>query len=251
MIDRQFFGSQLIEIDEVDSTNIHAQDLLKNQKVLEGAIITANFQTKGRGQMGTSWYSEKGQNLLFSLIHTPTALPLEMQFYLSKVVALGIVSFLNEITITNAKIKWPNDIYVGDKKVCGILIENNLRGYCLESSIVGIGLNVNQLDFGVYDDSATSLRLLFGKVMETSLILNKLLNNLEFWYMKLKEGAYQIIDEEYYRKLLFYNKWTHFEVKEKRILRKIIQVNSLGNICLENGDGQTEVYGMKELKFII
>lgn len=251
MIDRQFFGSQLIEIDEVDSTNIHAQDLLKNQKVLEGAIITANFQTKGRGQMGTSWYSEKGQNLLFSLILTPTALPLEMQFYLSKVVALGIVSFLNEITITNAKIKWPNDIYVGDKKVCGILIENNLRGYCLESSIVGIGLNVNQLDFGVYDDSATSLRLLFGKVMETSLILNKLLNNLEFWYMKLKEGAYQIIDEEYYRKLLFYNKWTHFEVKEKRILRKIIQVNSLGNICLENGDGQTEVYGMKELKFII
>ena len=251
MIDRQFFGSQLIEIDEVDSTNIHAQDLLKNQKVLEGAIITANFQTKGRGQMGTSWYSEKGQNLLFSLIHTPTALPLEMQFYLSKVVALGIVSFLNEITITNAKIKWPNDIYVGDKKVCGILIENNSRGYCLESSIVGIGLNVNQLDFGVYDDSATSLRLLFGKVMETSLILNKLLNNLEFWYMKLKEGAYQIIDEEYYRKLLFYNKWTHFEVKEKRILRKIIQVNSLGNICLENGDGQTEVYGMKELKFII
>jgi BirA family transcriptional regulator, biotin operon repressor / biotin---[acetyl-CoA-carboxylase] ligase len=251
MIDRQFFGSQLIEIDEVDSTNIHAQDLLKNQKVLEGAIITANFQTKGRGQMGTSWYSEKGQNLLFSLILTPKALPLEMQFYLSKVVALGIVSFLNEITITNAKIKWPNDIYVGDKKVCGILIENNLRGYCLESSIVGIGLNVNQLDFGVYDDSATSLRLLFGKVMETSLILNKLLNNLEFWYMKLKEGAYQIIDEEYYRKLLFYNKWTHFEVKEKRILRKIIQVNSLGNICLENGDGQTEVYGMKELKFII
>lgn len=251
MIDRQIFGRQLIEFDEVDSTNKYAQDLLKNQKVLEGAVFTAKFQTQGRGQMGTSWYSEPGENLLLSIVLTPTALPLEMQFYLSKSIALGIVLFLQELNIKNARIKWPNDIYIGDRKVCGILIENNLRGHRLESCVVGIGLNVNQLDFGVYDDSAISLRLLLGNKLEISTLLNRLLSHLENWYIKLKEGNYQLIDEAYHQHLLFYQKWTRFEVKEKRILRKITQVNSLGNLCLDNKDGETEVYGMKELKFII
>tara|TARA_R110002049_G_scaffold202300_6_gene372819 strand:- start:689 stop:1444 length:756 start_codon:yes stop_codon:yes gene_type:complete len=251
MIDRQIFGRQLIEIDEVDSTNMYVQDLLKNQKVLEGAVITAKFQTHGRGQMGTSWYSEPGQNLLFSLLLTPSALQLEMQFYLSKYIALGIVSFLQELEIKNATIKWPNDIYVGDRKVCGILIENNLRGYRLESCVVGIGLNVNQLDFGVYDDSATSLRLLLGKKLNSNDLLKSLLSHLERWYIKLKNGEYQLIDKAYHQNLLFFQKWATFEVKEKRILRKIIQVNSLGSLCLETRNGETEIYGMKELKFII
>ncbi len=251
MIDRQIFGGQLIEIDEVDSTNLRAQELLKNQKVVEGAVIASNFQTNGRGQIGTSWFAEKGQNLLFSLVLFPSQLPLERQFYLSKVIAVGIVTFIHEIGIPCAKIKWPNDIYVGSKKVCGVLIENNLRGYRIESSIVGVGLNVNQEDFGIFGESASSLKLLLGQDFNRNGLRSMLLLQLAYWYNMLMKGDYSEIDSMYHQNLLYSNQWAEFEINNRRLLRKVIEVNPQGLLCLESETGQIETYGMKQLKFII
>lgn len=251
MIDRQIFGRQLIEIDEVDSTNLRAQELLKNQKVVEGAVITTNFQTNGRGQIGTSWFAEKAQNLLFSLVLFPSKLPLEKQFYLSKVIAIGIVTFIKELGIPCAKIKWPNDIYVGSKKICGVLIENNLRGYRLESSIVGIGLNVNQEDFGIFGESASSLKLLLGQHFDRKVLLTNLLEKLEVWFNLLIEESYTQIDLVYHQNLLYSGKWAEFEINNSRVLRKVVHVNPQGLLCLESKAGEIETYGMKELKFII
>ncbi len=251
MIDRQIFGRQLIEFDEVDSTNLIAQDLLKNQKVTEGAVITANYQAQGRGQMGTSWISTKDQNLLMSLVLSPSFLPIDQQFYLSKIVAISLVLSIQQLGIPCAKIKWPNDIYVGSKKVSGILIENNLRGQRIESAVVGVGLNVNQDDFGIYEEASASLKLLLGKAFHLNEIRDLFLAELAIWYQRLKDHKFQLIDQIYHENLLYFNDWAMYEIDGGRHLRKITRVNTSGNLCLDSLEGKTEMYGMKELKFII
>lgn len=251
MIDRQIFGRQLIEFDEVDSTNLIAQDLLKNQKVFEGSVITANYQFQGRGQMGTSWVSQKGQNLLMSLVLTPTFLPIENQFYLSKIVAIGLVSVLKKIGLASAKIKWPNDIYVGTKKVSGILIESNLRGVRMESAVVGVGLNVNQEDFGIYKESSSSLKLLVGQSFQIDEVRNLITDELLTWYQHLNDLNYELIDNFYHKNLIYFNEWATYEIDSQQVIRKIVAVNAAGNLCLISQEGKITSYGMKELKFII
>jgi BirA family biotin operon repressor/biotin-[acetyl-CoA-carboxylase] ligase len=251
MIDRQIFGRQLIEFDEVDSTNLIAQDLLKNQKVFEGSVITANYQFQGRGQMGTSWVSQKGQNLLMSLVLTPTFLPIENQFYLSKIVAIGLVSVLKKIGLASAKIKWPNDIYVGTKKVSGILIESNLRGVRMESAVIGVGLNVNQEDFGIYKESSSSLKLLVGQSFQIDEVRNLITDELLTWYQHLNDLNYELIDNFYHKNLIYFNEWATYEIDSQQVIRKIVAVNAAGNLCLISQEGKITSYGMKELKFII
>jgi len=251
MIDRQFFGGQLIEIDEVDSTNLHAQRMLKKQKVVEGTVINAKLQTEGRGQMGTRWYSGDGDNLTFSLILYPRFLNLEKQFYLSKVIAIGIVEAIEKLSIFNVKIKWPNDIYLGKEKVSGILIENSVRGQEIEHSVVGVGVNINEEDFGMYGLSATSLAMEAGETMDTGYLLKSLLKCMEKWYLMLRAEKYFEIDDAYQQKLLNYNQWAYYEKDDQVIKAKIIGVKNYGNIVLENELGDIFEYGLKELKFII
>ena len=132
----------IIVQDELESTNNYAKQLVSD-KVEEGTVVLAQFQSKGRGQQGNYWESETGKNLLFSLILYPDFLEAEFQFSLSMLVSLAIVSVLDEET-DEVQIKWPNDIYVGKLKIAGILIENTIKGSKLGSTIVGVGLNLNQ-----------------------------------------------------------------------------------------------------------
>lgn len=251
MIDTQFIGRQLIEIDEVDSTNLYAQDLLKNQKVPDGTVIKADFQSKGRGQMGTQWISEANANLTFSIILYPSFLSIEKQFYLSKITTLGILDAINTLAIQEVKIKWPNDIYLKNKKVCGILIENAIKVNRIESTILGIGLNINQTNFNDYANSATSLFLQAGLKQDKNLIFSRILKYIEMWYFALKDEKWQEIDALYLKRLMNYQIWADYEINQKVISAKIINIKDSGSIILEFEDSSSQEFSMKEIKFII
>ena len=143
--------------DTIDSTNSQAARELDTAP--EGSVWIADFQTAGRGQRGNKWEGKKGENLTFSILFKPRGFLATRQFELSEVVALGVVNYLSTKGI-QAKVKWPNDIYVGDRKICGILIENSVRDGMLSSSLVGIGLNVNQTRFPDSLPNPTSMLLI-------------------------------------------------------------------------------------------
>ncbi len=177
-------GSNIIFHNELISTNTCAALLLKQQKPPEGTVIHANFQTAGKGQKGNIWVSEAGKNLLFSIILFPDMIKPEEQFGISMAISLGICDFLNKL-IPVCSIKWPNDIYAGDDKIAGILIENSIRGGNIESSIAGIGLNINQVIFPSYLPNPVSLKLITGKEHDPDYCLNELLSSLDKRYKML------------------------------------------------------------------
>ena len=139
-------GKNIIEIEETDSTNLYTSILLKSKKIPEGTVISAFRQNSGRGQGNNLWESEAGKNLTVSIVLYPYFLPIEEQSMLNKVISLGIYDMMTALTKgkANIKIKWPNDIYISDKKVSGILIENAIIGNKFIHSIVGVGININQ-----------------------------------------------------------------------------------------------------------
>lgn len=137
------FPVPLIHINETNSTNNYLQSLCSEQKVEELTVVVADFQTSGRGQRGNSWESAPGKNLLFSTVIFPEFLEARRQFLISQIISLAIKEELDTYT-TDISIKWPNDIYWKEKKICGMLIENDLMGRNISQSIAGIGININQ-----------------------------------------------------------------------------------------------------------
>ncbi len=155
-------GSKLFLFESLPSTNSYAAFLLKNEVIPEGAIVSAEYQTTGRGQGSNIWESENGKNLLISIILYPSIIYPASQFLISMALSLGICDFLKRF-IPDCSIKWPNDIYVNDDKIAGILIENSIMGDKIESTIAGIGLNINQEKFLSDAPNPVSLSLITGK----------------------------------------------------------------------------------------
>jgi len=157
-------GQNIIYLDKVASTNDYLRELLSNFKPLgEGTAILAEEQFQGKGQRGSTWVSEPGKNLTTSILLKPHFLSIEQQFALSATVAIAVVNWLKRKTKQDVTVKWPNDIYVGSKKIAGILIENKLKGNKIDASIIGIGININQVNFDTAT-TITSLSILTDKV---------------------------------------------------------------------------------------
>ncbi len=154
-----FIGKNVISLETIDSTNDYAKQLLSTQKPTDGTLIIAKAQTKGRGQLGNIWQTESGKNLTVSYILYPNFLSPDKQFYLNMAVALGIREFCESICAEHVQIKWPNDILINGKKVCGVLIENALQGSKIQHSVIGIGININQSKFDAELPHATSILL--------------------------------------------------------------------------------------------
>ena len=226
-----FVGKQSFELDEVASTNNYAAQLLQSSTVKEGAVISALYQTEGKGQRNNSWKSEKGLNLLLSYVFFPTFLPVKEQFMLSVCVADAIAAFIAEVSQIQAFVKWPNDIFVNDKKIAGILIENSLKGSQIVSAIVGIGVNVNQNDFEDLN-YAISLQQLCKKQFDLNDLKNVLSNYLEASYLKLRAGKYLELLNAYNNKLYRKNEWHNFISNEVTSLFKILEVQSDGRLCV-------------------
>ena len=169
---------QIIKLSATDSTNAYLKSLAQSEILDDHTIVVADEQRKGRGQMGADWQSEAGKNLTFSLLKHFDHLLIENRFRLNICVSLAIAGALSEQHVPNLSIKWPNDILSGNAKICGILIENILMGDKIRTSIIGIGLNVNQMTFDNLEN-VSSLKLLLGRTLNLDELLHKIALHLE------------------------------------------------------------------------
>jgi BirA family biotin operon repressor/biotin-[acetyl-CoA-carboxylase] ligase len=244
-----YIGKNIIELDVVDSTNNYASDLVTKNAALEGTVVIAHFQGEGKGQRGNVWTSEPGKNLTFSLVLKPKKVTPSEAFVISKIVSLAICKYLETVVVEDVFIKWPNDIYVGQKKICGILIENQFKGKNFECAIVGIGLNVNQSNFQNLP-RVTSLILELKKELGLRLVLNDLLKSIEICYLRFQREGVSTIDEEYLANLLFIEEIRRYKTSQGEITGKIVSVLSNGQVEIETKEGQLFNFDIKELTFV-
>lgn len=240
-------GKKVLWYEELDSTNNLASALLDND-CEEGTVVTTDFQTRGRGQQTKGWESEPKKNLMFTVIFKPHFLKVEDQFLLSKVVSLGVVDFLAQHGL-NAQIKWPNDIYIGDKKITGILIEHNIMGSTISDSIAGIGININQTEFLSDAPNPTSIAIETGKNLNIEQSLADVLKCIERRYLDLKDGKNSNIEQHYFNKLYRLNRFYPYNRNGIIFNAKIVGIKNTGELVLENERGKQESFAFKEISF--
>lgn len=246
--DTLFIGHHVIRLQEVDSTNSFALSLLRGAEVAEGTVVSARSQLHGRGQRGNYWQSEAGKNITCSILLRPVFLDAVNQFDLNRAVALGISDMLMHLLPhTPVHIKWPNDIMAGNKKICGVLIENVLQGSQLGVSVVGIGLNVNQESFGEDTPRAVSLRQLTGAECDMEAILKRLFSDIEARYLQLRAGHTELLRTDYEARLFrrgVPGRYTDF----KSIFDATIEhVTPEGLLVMKDGEGNERRFGFKEV----
>lgn len=249
MLERLYIGKNIIELDVVDSTNNYASKLVAKMEALEGTVVIAHFQGGGKGQRGNVWTSEPGKNLTFSLVLKPKKVSPSEAFVISKIVSLAICKYLETVVEEDVFIKWPNDIYVGQKKICGILIENQFKGKKFESSIIGIGLNVNQSNFQNLP-RVTSLILELKKELDLRSVLEVLLKSIEICYLRFQREGISEIHEEYLTNLLFIDEMRRYKTSQGEIIGKIVNVLSNGKVEIETKEVQLLHFDIKELEFV-
>ena len=249
-----FVGQSIIHLESVDSTNSYAAELLRKNKPTEGTVISTFNQTKGRGQRGNTWDSEPNKNVSLSIVLYPAFLHPEKQFLLSKIVSLALYDLMTAtVGISDeknpVKIKWPNDIYCGDKKIAGILIENTLSENAIKSSIIGIGINVNQTTFH-NQLNATSLTLIKDQEFALPIIIEKLCEHIEARYLQLKANKKELIDSDYLRHLYQVNEWGKYFSSGEIFEGKILGVLDSGKLKMETREGQVKGFSLKEIQFL-
>ena len=244
-----FVGNKSIYLPTCQSTNDEAALLLRQESVAEGTLIVTDYQTAGRGQRGNQWLSQPAENLTFSLILKPSFLIASEQFCLNVAVSLGVFDGLEPLLGDGLKIKWPNDLYFKNQKLGGILIENNLQGSRLETSIVGIGLNVNQINFE--NLNATSLRCINGKTTELPELLGELLIKLEENYLLLRNGHYNRLKMRYLHNLFRYQEQNLFQDAQQRTFAgTIMGINETGKLAI-NSQNKLHYFDFKEISYVI
>ena len=240
-------GHKILWVDVVDSTNDRASVLAKDP-LTHGVVVATPFQKAGRGQRGNHWESAHGQNLLFSVILKPHFLEVQKQFLLSKAVALSLNDVLADM-VNGVSIKWPNDIYVNNKKVAGILIEHNFSTAMLDTSIVGVGLNVNQVKFAGSIPNPTSLMLEKGNEHDVKKLLGVICDAFDKRYSQLFYDEKGISDS-YIDRLYRYGKYFSFKAGDNVFIAKITGVRSSGELVLETPDGKFHEYAFKEIEYV-
>ena len=238
------------KLDATTSTNEVLKKRISKNEASVPRVVCAEYQTEGRGQFANRWESQKGKNLTFSVFWPELPFGVLDHFQVNKGVCLALVRVLRSYEIPAIKIKWPNDILSGNSKVAGILIENYLQGKELKSTIVGIGMNVNQSDFSSYSQ-ASSLSLLLGKELDRNVLFEKLLQEIEAFFLSLNNQVVEKIQKIYIENLYGYEQWYMFEYKNKKRKGKIIGVNPSGALQLEWQSGEIEIFNNSKLLKLI
>ena len=243
-------GSKLIFRENLPSTNSYTGQLLRDGNLPEGTIVFTNYQSEGRGQPGNKWESEDGKNLLISILIFPSMINPVNQFIISMAISLGICDFVGR-EIPWCTIKWPNDIYVKNDKIAGILIENSIMGDNIEYSIAGVGLNVNQDKFLSNAPNPVSMKLLTGKEFDLEKCLSQLASDLDKRYKQVVSENYNLIRNEYTAKLYRRNEWINFKDQEGIFAGRILSVAESGKLQVEKKSGIRGEYYFKEIEFIL
>lgn len=239
-------GKNLIYVPQCHSTNDIAAQVVEQPSAHEGTVVITDAQTKGRGQMGNQWVTEPEKNLTFSLILYPSFVAPKDQFFLICAISLGLYDLLQTALNGHIFIKWPNDLMVNDKKVAGILIENQLKGNIIKHSIVGIGLNVNQERFNI--PTATSMNQISGQQFDLSTILDDLLHQIEVRYLMLRNGKHQTLLNDYHNAMYWRNEMHAFSAASKKFYGKIIGVDEQGRLMVDC-DGTVHHFTNKQVMF--
>ncbi len=213
-------------------------------------LVTADFQTAGRGQAGSSWESEAGKNLLFGLLFHPCGVEANRQFILSQAAALAICETLSAHA-EHIRIKWPNDIYWENRKICGMLIENTLAGRRIESCIIGAGININQQTFRSNAPNPVSLLQITGKEQEPTLILTGIVKHFKDYYRKIREGEAEDIARGYRERLYRRDGFYLYKDAGGVFEAEIRDVEPTGHLVLVGRDGTVRRYAFKEVRHLI
>ena len=246
---------KITHIEQTDSTNAYLQRLQATTDI-SGYAVVACKQTAGKGMGSNTWESAEGQNLTFSIAFDTSFLPAARQFQLSKAVPLGILKALKEaVPEKTFEIKWPNDIYCENRKIGGILINSTIKGTMMDVSIIGIGLNINQLEFQDWPTKPASLRNLTGKTFELEPLLQSICQHLEEEWNKLKaycgKNNFSELDMDYLNHLFRYHTWANYEIGGNTKRFFMDGVDPFGRLQLSDENGNCSVFDIKEIKFII
>ncbi|WP_339043837.1 biotin--[acetyl-CoA-carboxylase] ligase [Cardinium endosymbiont of Tipula unca] len=232
------------------STNDIAKEYAANKRIAEGTVFIADYQYQGRGQRGNGWSSNAAQNILCSFVLYPEFLAIKRSFSLNIIISLAIYEVLACHFTEGISIKWPNDIYYLSKKLGGILIETSAgNADKINTAVVGIGLNINQLNFE--SPNATSLALIKQATFNRLAILNHILGRVSHYYVQLHNGIVDLLWESYFDKLYRKDGFHFFKTTTGYIEGRILAVNRLGQLVLEMRNGNTWSYNTKEIAFVV
>lgn len=242
-----FLGKDIQYLPECHSTNDIAFQLVRNQTAQEGTLVICDHQQAGKGQRGNHWESEPGKNLTFSLVLKPTFLDASEQFYLNMAVSCAIRKVLADY-FPLIQIKWPNDLIIAQSgKIGGVLIENSIGKTGWEVAVVGIGLNINQTDFG--SGKAVSLKKLTSLDYSLQELLRLLVTQLEQYYLILRKRKFAQIQTEYLSNLFLYQEWANFKGESGPFEGKIIAVQADGKLEMELQGGITKSFDFQTIRF--
>ena len=233
----------------IDSTNLGARRLVHNQSEKPPFWVLSHDQYAGRGHNKNTWESSPNMNFLGTFIFIPENFEASRQFVISQLVSLGIVKFL-ELFIDNVKIKWPNDIYFGDDKIAGILIENEIAGANITLSSIGVGVNINQVIFKSEAPNPISLKQISGLDYHLEEVSRLLEENIEH-KLKLIQTSKGQIENEYLKHLYRFKQFAPYRSDNKWFEARIIGIGEFGELLLEDKSGKVQSFGFKEVEFIL
>ena len=240
-----FFSKNQFKLNEIDSTNKFLIDLDKIKHFKEPVVVTAEFQTRGKGRKTNSWESNRSENLLISILFKHK-LNIEKQFLFSATVSLSILELISEFTNEKVYIKWPNDILISDRKVAGFIIENLLQKNIIHTSVVGIGININQRSFNKYNPEATSLSIITNSEYNILLIKDKFLKILEKNYKKMDVSFIK----KYNKYLFMKNNYMSFKINNKITKAKIVSVNKNGVLLLKKRNNINKKFEVNQIEYV-
>jgi len=241
---------KIIKLKSVDSTNTYAQLFIKNN-LYENIVVVASEQTKGRGQQGNYWYSEKDKNLTFTIILDTHFINANEQFQLNKVVSLSVKRFIEKILNTIVTIKWPNDIYINDKKIAGVLIENSIMDDRLLGSIIGIGINVNQTIFPENIPNPLSMIQVSGLTYNLDELLLAFLNIFKEEFSKILNNDNENINTDYLKSLFRMGVKNRFIYNNNLISATIRDVDEYGRLLLVADNDNEIICNFKDIQFVL
>ena len=237
-------------LQQIDSTNAYLQRQ-QSEHDIRNWVVSADEQTAGKGMGSNGWESEAGKNLTFSLALDMRFLPAERQFLLSKAVALGLIQALDDLLPKEKlHIKWPNDIYFENRKLAGILINSTIKSNMMDVSIVGIGLNVNQMQFFDWPTHPISLKMITGEDYDLQLLLEQIAEGVLIKEEQLKTNP-SAIEQDYLKRLFRYRTWGDYEVEGKKLRLFMTGIDPFGRLLLIDEAEKTYCFDIKEIKFLL
>lgn len=238
---------KIIKVNATKSTNDKVKMLIKSKKINSGSLISAKYQYGGRGQLSNRWNSSYGKNLICSLYYNFPKIPSNSPFTINYAVSLAVLETVRKFTSNNVLIKWPNDILSGDKKISGILIENSIKSNEIYSTIIGTGININQMIFRNLPN-ATSIKYSAKKDISVDIVLNELVKNYLFYLPKINNV--KELSKEYHKNLYGLERCTFF-INGKTLIGKIIKVQENGQIQVKIDSLGIGEYNSGQIKIII